>query len=1081
MGRRFAFDIGTNSIGFAVWRTGPDPNGTFGLDAPLELACSGVRIFKDGRNPKDGSSLAQMRRVPKQARKRRDRFVLRREDLMRTLVEAGLMPADPSDRKALETLDPYQLRAKGLDASLAPFEVGRVLFHLNQRRGFKSNRKTDKGDKDKGKIAQGSAHLEELLKERNCRTFGEFLWQRHRGTSHDPKRVRDPGRQPTRIRLEGEGAKALYDFYPTRAMVLQEFELLWKVQASFRPEFLTDTLHDRIKTILFRQRDLKPPKIGKCTFEPGEERLPKALPSVEAREIYERLAHLRVTRGGDDPPLFPEERDAFASLLLSGKALSFANIRKTLKVASNAKINFEEAGGEEFKGAATAKYLSKPDHYGKKWLSLSLAERDAFVKKLLDEVDPEHLVARLVAENGLAEEAARKCASIPFPDGYSRLGLTANTAILDALKNEVDEKGRVITYAGAVKRAGAKSGRNWHHSDERDGEIFPRLPYYGQVLQRHVLPGSMDPEDKKKGDEAAFWGRITNPTVHIGLNQLRRVTNELIETFGPPDQIVVELARDLKLNEKQKEKERKENRDNREKNKKRREILEKFNQDDRRENILRLRLFEEQAAGNDGVATCPYTGKTFGITKLFSDEIEIDHILPVSKTLDDSLANQVLCDREANRRKRGQSPYSAFSSAPGWDWEAILARADALPPQKRWRFKPDAMQKFEGERGFLERQLNETKYLSRIAKAYLGKICNPDHVYVTPGKLVGMLRGKWGLNSLLPDHNRAPDADGRKVRTDHRHHAIDAIVIGALTRGLINYLAYVAGQAESQDLDRIFGKIQHPFENFHEAVRTSVEKIIVSYKQEHGKQGALHEDTAYGFVRDKAEAERIGNLVYRKAVKDLSEGEIERVRDPVLRGKLNALAAPLLDAKGKAKDQKAFKEALLHFGEEEKIRHLRLGKFEAGAVSIHARNFGAPYKALTPGENHHVDIVQMRDGTWKGFAASVFEVNQKGWRPQWEREKLGGKLVMRLHKGDMVEIDDGDGMRRVKVVHQIEISSNRVRLAPHLEGGKLQDRHSDNDDPFRWDLATLSKMKDRNCVAVKITTSGRKLNCPSNA
>ena len=54
----------------------------------------------------------------------------------------------------------------------------------------------------------------------------------------------------------------------------------------------------------------------------------------------------------------------------------------------------------------------------------------------------------------------------------------------------------------------------------------------------------------------------------------------------------------------------------------------------------------------------------------------------------------------------------------------------------------------------------------------------------------------------------------------------------------------------------------------------------------------------------------------------------------------------------------------------------------------------------------------MRDGSWKGFAATMFEVNRLDWRPQWEREKLGGKLVMRLHKGDAVEVDDDDGVRR---------------------------------------------------------------------
>ncbi|HLK80129.1 MAG TPA: hypothetical protein VKT99_01360 [Xanthobacteraceae bacterium] len=105
MGVRFSFDIGTNSIGSAVWKTGPDPTGSFGADAPRELLWAGVRIFKDGRNPKDGESLAKMRRVPKQARKRRDRFVLRRADLIEALTEAGLTPSDEAARKSQRSWD----------------------------------------------------------------------------------------------------------------------------------------------------------------------------------------------------------------------------------------------------------------------------------------------------------------------------------------------------------------------------------------------------------------------------------------------------------------------------------------------------------------------------------------------------------------------------------------------------------------------------------------------------------------------------------------------------------------------------------------------------------------------------------------------------------------------------------------------------------------------------------------------------------------------------------------------------------------------------------------------------------------
>jgi CRISPR-associated endonuclease Csn1 len=1066
LGIRYAFDLGTNSIGLAVWRTGPDPAGIFGQHAPLELLWSGVRLFKDGRNPKDQQSLAVMRRVPRQSRRRRDRFLLRRADLMAALVAAGLMPATADERKRLESIDPYALRAAALDRPLAAHEVGRAIFHLNQRRGFKSNRKTDKADKDKGKIATASARLADALREQNCRTLGEFLWMRHRGEHHDPRRVRDGGRQSTRIRIEGAGAKALYEFYPTRAMVRDEFDAIWRAQARHAPTLLTDERRDAIAKILFRQRDLKPPKIGKCTFEPSEERLPKALPSVEARELYERLAHIRISEGSvDDRPLLPEQRDALASVLLAGGNLSFAKVRKALKLGGNARINFEESGEKEIKGCLTGRLLSKDNHYGRRWLGLSWARKDAFVGKLLAEADEATLVARLMREDGLSEEAAGECASIPLADGYSRLGPTANAAILQALITERDAKGFVVTYAEAVVRAAARLGRPWHHSDERDGEIFARLPYYGQVLQRHILPGSMD--EKDKGDDAAYWGRLMNPTVHIGLNQLRRVVNALIVRFGAPDQVVVELARELKLNTEQKEKEQKRNRDNRAANDKRAVKLGELGEPDNGETRARLKLFEEQQAAGDGVALCPFSGRPIGIAQLFSSEIEIEHILPRSRTLDDSPANKVLCYRTMNRIKRGKSPFEAFGHTPQWD--DVAARAEKLPMNKRWRFKPDAMEKFERDGDFLQRQLNETKYLSRLAKAYLGKICDPDQVYVTPGALTGLLRGKWGLNSLISD-------DNRKNRDDHRHHAIDAIVIGAMTRGLLQSLAREAGRAEATEYDAVLGKIAPPFEGFRDAVRASIETLIVSNKPEHGKSGALHEATAYGLIAEPAEARQIGNLVRRKPVVDLTAGEIDAVRDPVLRRRLQAIAAPSRDAKGKVMDDKAFKAALGGFAatplpDGKTIRRVRVGKEEDGVVRIADRRTGAPYKAVSPGENHHIDIVQMRDGSWKGFAATVFEVNRKEWRPVWERDRLGGKLVMRLHKGDAVEVDD-NGKRIVKAVVRIEPSAGRVRLAPHNEGGDLQKRHDDPEDPFRWDLATISKLRERGCVALKVNQIG---------
>ena len=280
-----------------------------------------------------------------------------------------------------------------------------------------------------------------------------------------------------------------------------------------------------------------------------------------------------------------------------------------------------------------------------------------------------------------------------------------------------------------------------------------------------------------------------------------------------------------------------------------------------------------------------------------------------------------------------------------------------------------------------------------------------------------------------------------------------------------------------------------PFPDFRDAVRERVNRLVVSVKADHGKRGALHEETAYGLITNQSEIEEIGNLVMRKPLTDLNANEIDRVRGPNLRKALQTIAAPFRNEKGKVADEKGLKVALTAFGKEiapgrmQGLRRVRIGKRETGVVLMKDQRTRAVYKALSSGDNHHIDIVQMRDGTWKGFAATVFDVNQKDWRPLWEREKLGGKLVMRVHKGDMIELDEaGGGQRHIKTVHRLSISNNIIYLAAHNEGGELEKRNNNKeDDPFEWDRANIPGLKRRNARKVHVDEIGCVLVARSNA
>ena len=149
MALRLGLDLGTNSIGWCLLKL--DSQGR-----PAGVIDTGVRLLtvneEAGRDPQSKQSLAADRRAARAQRRRRDRFLKRQKRLMTTLVEAGLMPAEEPARKALETLDPYYLRAEALNRPLELHEIGRAIFHLNQRRGFKSNRIADAGDSEDGAI-----------------------------------------------------------------------------------------------------------------------------------------------------------------------------------------------------------------------------------------------------------------------------------------------------------------------------------------------------------------------------------------------------------------------------------------------------------------------------------------------------------------------------------------------------------------------------------------------------------------------------------------------------------------------------------------------------------------------------------------------------------------------------------------------------------------------------------------------------------------------------------------------------------------------------------------------------------------
>lgn len=1032
---RIGLDVGANSIGWCLM-------GLDGSGGPASITDIGVRIFSDGRNPKDKTSLAVARRSARQMRRRRDRYLARRDGLMRALVRHGLMPAEEGGRKALEALDPYELRARGLDQALSPHELGRAIFHMNQRRGFKSNRKVDQADeKESGKIKQAAQKLEEAMTGAGARTLGEYLWSRHRE------------RRPVRARLDGEGARAEYELYPLRHMLLIEFDALWDAQRRFHPQTLTEKARDDLHRIVFFQRPLKPVKPGKCTFEPTQERAPWALPLAQDSRIYRELANLRIELPGEAARfLTREERDTLAAELCKKHKTTFAGMRRRLKLPAAARFNLESEKRKHLDGNKTAALLAKAGLFGPDWHGLGAAAQAEIVERLLTEEDEDRLLAWLGDTWGLDRESAGKVAGARLPDGHGNLGRNALEKIVPILR---DKGFGGFTYDKAV----AEVYR--HHSDFRTGEVFDALPYYGRVLERHVAFGTGEPGDI----EEKRIGRLANPTVHIALNQVRRVVNAIIARHGPPAEVVIEVARELKQSlEKRREAQRKQA-ENQQANDQRRAELAQRGLTDSGENRLKLRLWEELNPKDPFDRCCVYTGEKISIERLLGDEVQIEHILPFSRTLDNSFTNKTVSLRRANRFKNNRPPFEAFGQGPaGYDWDAILARAANLDRGKRWRFQPDAMARFEGESGFLDRHLTDTQYLSRLCSEYLSSVCDPNRVWTTPGRLTAMLRGKWGLNSLLADHNR-------KDRTDHRHHAVDAAVIAVTDRGLLNRISRAAAMAEERHLDRLLEDMPEPWESFRDDLGAALRRTTVSFRPDHkiagrGRgagttSGRLHNDTAYGIVSGP-DAKGLYELVHRVPLTTIKAAkQIDAVRDPTLRAELKAA----VEASGAP-----IEAALQEFSERTGVRRVRVVE-RLAAIPI-SDSAGRPYKAYKGDSNHCYDIFEKPDGKWGGVVVSTFDANQPGPDVSPRAAAPDAVPVMRLHKDDALALGEGPERRVLRVV---KFSAGQIVLAEHFEGGNLKarDAAAPEEDPFKYLAASPEGLRKLGARKVFVNPIGR--------
>ncbi len=996
---RLGLDLGTNSIGWSVFSLDKENN-------IQELVDLGVRIFSDGRDPKTKEPLSIARRTARSQRKLIYRRKLRRKQAFRLLQQQGLFPTNKEECIALKSLNPYELRVKALDDKLEPYELGRALFNLSVRRGFKSNRKdgsreeiSDTKPSDEIKTQSDmQTHLEKSIYECNCRTITEFLLKnkdKNGGLRFIPGRM---------------------SYYPTRKMYEEEFLLIKDKQTNYYP----DIDWDGIYKVIFYQRPLRTQQRGFCLYENNKQRTFKAMPCSQQLRILQDIRNLAFYDSCKVKHELNDDQDKILFELLNSKdKVTFDQMRKALSLSESNTFNLEE-NRDFLIGNSTAVKMRSKNRFGKLWDDLSIEEQDTIVETIIT-ADEDEDVYKIINSYPLSQEQKDFIVKNTI--------LQSGTAMLC---KEVSEK--------LVKRLLEISDLKYHEAIDSLGyrfsdqtiEKYDILPYYGKILVGSTM--SMDPSQPESNPEKKY-GKISNPTVHVSLNQTRTVVNALIKEYGKPRQIAIELSRDLK-NSVQKKAEIARNQTQRAKE----NII--INNDisilytkafpgksfyPNRNDRLKYRLWKELGLG----AKCIYCGKGISASELYTKEIEIEHILPFSRTLLDSESNLTIAHSSCNAFKAEHSPYEAFSSNPnGFNWAEILQRANQLKnTSKKNKFSSTAMESFEKDSSFIARQLTDNQYIAKAALRYLKCLVNnPSDVWATNGSMTKLLRDKWDLDSILCRKftekevsilGLKPEQIGnyKKNRYDHRHHAIDAVVIGLTDRSMVQKLA-------TKNANKM-NRIEIPdFPILRTDLTEKVRNIVVSFKPDHGAEGKLSKETLLG----KIKIHGIETFVCRENIISLTEKNINNIVDEKIKMDLKEY---ILNNKGEK-----FENILNSFSKTTGIKKVRCINRVQTPIEFTSRNVP---RYLAP-EDYFAAVIWEIPGEKKTYKAQYIrrnevEKNSKGINIVKKAILENGKphpaakQICLLHKDDYLEFSD-NGKNYLCRIAGYAATNNKLDIRP---------------------------------------------------
>ena len=850
-------DIGIASIGWAVINN--DKN---------RIEDLGVRTFKKAEEA-DGKALNLARREARGTRRRIRRRAERMKKVKELFVKYNLVTSEELENLYVieeNTIDVWALRAKGLDKILNRKDWARVLTSIAKRRGYKSNRKTDEEDKEVGKLSKGTIENKRILEEKGYRTIGEMFYK-------DEKFINNK-----------RNKAGTYNNTVLRAMLIDEIHILFDCQRKYGSEFANENFEkEYIDVITFQKPYITPEllekMLGKCTFEKEEARAPKNSYTFERFMLLQKVNNINIKVGEQKLEIPLEKKKEIVELAYKQSEIKYYQLRKVLKLPEEARFvelnYFQNKKQEELseddvvKKAENVKFV-RLEGWHKIRVALKANDFEEKFELIKENPKLQNIIADALVRNKTDETIVKYLTDKNIDEGIIKSILNINFTKFGhlsykAMEKIIPELEKGLTYDKACENVG-------YEFKGMSNELQYKLPPVSELNDV-----------------------ILNPVVLRAVSQTRKVINAIIDKYGSPKAIYVETAKELAKSYDERRNLEIKQKNNLKNNEEIKEyIRETFKFEPKPFDIVKMKLWREQNG------KCPYSLKSIPAERLYEENfVQVDHIIPFSRSFDDSYNNKVLVLTDENQRKKEKTPFEYFGeNVEKWkSFEEFVESTYKFNLKKRQNL---LIKNFSEEKSneWVQRNINDTKYIAKFMYNYITNNLQfadselKRKVYNINGQATAVLRHYWGLKK-------------ERDKSD-KHHAQDAVIIACATNKNIKRVSDYSRrkilyndnktelnseieikeprpkfreevEARMEDLDNngeLYALKHGEFRNYDDIDISTIKPIFTSRMPERKITGSAHKDTrrSMKFI-DKG----YNFTVVKKSLKNISKKEIEDI------------------------------------------------------------------------------------------------------------------------------------------------------------------------------------------------------------